>query len=106
MNTMRGIIKFILSFLFYSAILLLTACGGNQVAVEATIVPTSTATAQVDLPTITSVEADRDEVPRYESVELTLEVDAEYSNPYDVRNISLDAAFTSPDGKDMAIPGF
>jgi hypothetical protein len=106
MNTMRGTIKFILSFMFYSAILLMTACGGNQIAVEPTIVPTSTATAQVDLPMITSVEADRDEVPRYESVELTLEVDAQYSNPYDVRKISLDAVFTSPDGKDMAIPGF
>ncbi len=106
MKPMRSTIKFILSFLFYGAILLLTACGGNQVAVEATIVPTSTATAQVDLPAITSVKADRDEVPRYESVELTLGVDAQYSNPYDVRNISLDAVFTSPDGKEMAIPGF
>jgi hypothetical protein len=106
MNTMRGTIKFLLSFMIYSAILLLTACGGNQVAIEPTIVLTSTATAQVDLPTITSVEADRDEVPRYESVELTLRVDAQYSNPYDVGDVALDAVFTSPDGKEMSISGF
>jgi hypothetical protein len=106
MKRTRERISFVLCFLLFSAILLLAACGRNQIPIEPTLARTNTATAQVDLPAISSVEADRNEVPRYESVELTLNVDAQYSNPYDVRNISVDAIFTSPDGKDMAIPGF
>jgi hypothetical protein len=105
MNGIRGRLKFPCIFVL-STILFLTACGGSQIPVEPTRVLASTVTAQVDLPVILSVEANRNEVPRYESVELTLEIDAQFSNPYDVRDISLDAVFTSPDGNGMSIPGF
>jgi hypothetical protein len=68
MNRTHGVRRFL--FLFLGAILVLTACGGNQTLVEPTNAPTSTAMAQVELPVIHSVEADRNEVPRYESLEL------------------------------------
>jgi hypothetical protein len=106
MNGLRCALNAILLFLVFSAIFVLSACGKSQIPTQPTTAPTSTATLQIDLPVILSVEADRNEVPRYESMELSLEVDAQYSNPYDVRNVSLDAVFTSPDGKEMAIPGF
>ena len=96
----------LLSFFLVSAALFLSACGGNQIPVEPTNTPTSTATAQVVLPLIQSVEADRNEVPRYESLELTLEIEAEYSNPYDFREVGLEGIFTSPDGVPMTVPGF
>jgi hypothetical protein len=104
MHGTRGRSNLILPFVIF--LVVLTACGESQSPVPPTAVPTVTTTAQVNLPTIVSVETDRDEVPRYESVELTLDVDAHYSNPYDVRDISLDAVFTGPDAKEMSIPGF
>jgi hypothetical protein len=90
--------------LFLSAIAMLTACGGGPSAVP----PTSdvTLTAPLDLPSITSVELDREEVPNYASIELTLDVDAEYANPYDVREVSVDGFFTGPDRTQMTAPGF
>jgi len=86
-------------------VFLLTACGGNQVTVTPTISPTAEPT-QVDLPKITSMELDRAELPKYESLEMTVGVDSEYQNPYDARQIALDGIFTGPDGKAMAVPGF
>ena len=103
---MSSVIKFIFSSTIGIATLFLTACKGDQIPLEPTVLPTLTVTPQVDLPAILSVEADRGEVPRYEAVELTLEIDAGYSNPYDAREIALDAVFTSPDGKQLSIPGF
>ncbi len=105
MNKIRGRLKF-LSFLVLISILFLSACGGSQIPIEPTRVPTSTATAQVDLPVIHSVEVDRNEVPRYESMELTLAIDAEYSNPYDAREVELEGIFTGPNGNAMTLPGF
>lgn len=100
-----GRINFTLSFILFFVILLMSACGENQMtAVEPTIAVTPP--VQVVVPRITSVELDRNEVPHYESIELSLELDAEYSNPYDSREVALEGVFTGPDGKEMTIPGF
>jgi hypothetical protein len=60
----------------------------------------------VYLPTITDVQLDRTEVLRYESLEMTVTLQAKYSNPYDLRQVSLDGIFTGPDGTQMKVPGF
>lgn len=104
MNKDIGRAKFTHSFLLLCAIFL-TACGGNPAPTQPTVAA-PTPTIEIDLPKITSVEFDRDEVPRYESVELTIGVDAEYSNPYDAREVALQSVFTSPDGLEMIVPGF
>ncbi|HSL42739.1 MAG TPA: DUF5060 domain-containing protein [Anaerolineales bacterium] len=91
-------------FFLMFAILFLAACGSPPVTVEPTLVPIPT--PEVDLPKISSIELDKNEVPRYESVELMLELDAEYSNPYDVREVALDGVFIGPDGLTMTVPGF
>ncbi|MBN2388207.1 MAG: DUF5060 domain-containing protein [Anaerolineales bacterium] len=57
-------------------------------------------------PAISAVEPNRTEVPRYESLELTVTLEAEYTNPYDAREVTLDGVFTAPDGSSMPIPGF
>jgi len=57
-------------------------------------------------PQINSVNLARTEVPRYESMEFRLQISASYTNPYDVREISLDGSFTAPDGTEMRVPGF
>jgi hypothetical protein len=101
------IMKRAISFTISIAIFILSACGGTPIAAEPTqtaLPPTATTT--VELPRITSVMADREEVPRYEPIELTVALDADYSNPYDAREVLLEGIFTAPDGSEMTIPGF
>ncbi len=57
-------------------------------------------------PKITAVELDRAELPRYESLEFRVALEAEYQNPYDARQVRLDGVFTAPDGSEMKVPGF
>jgi hypothetical protein len=52
------------------------------------------------------VALDRDNLPRYESLEMTVALEAQYDNPYDARQVRLDGIFTAPDGSQMAVPGF
>ncbi len=101
-------LRFVFSFILLGAVLL-TSCVGNQIADTPTSAPTNMSTAiptQVTLPKITSVELDRTELPKYESMELTIGLDAEYQNPYDARQVGLDGIFTGPDGQMMKVPGF
>lgn len=83
---------------------LLAGCRENGPA--PTAVPTAVATVAQNLPQITAVIIDRPELPRYESLEMILDVAAEYSNAYDVREVRLDGVFTAPDGATMVVPGF
>ncbi len=96
-----------------SAAVLAAGCGGNQTAVPdpptapaATPIEPTAAPTVVALPKITAVELDRSEAPRYDSIEMKLAVEADYTNPYDARQVSLDGVFKSPDGKEMKVPGF
>lgn len=68
--------------------------------------PTAVPTAGVVLPEITAVSLDRDTLPRYESWEMVVELQADYTNPYDAREVTLDALLTAPDGTETAVPGF
>ena len=84
---------------FVTAAVLASGCSGTP---STPILPT----ASPDLPAILSVSLDRSELPRYESLEMTIALQAEFSNPYDARQVSLDGIFTAPDGTAMSIPGF
>ena len=55
---------------------------------------------------INSVTASSLEIPLYGKLELTIDIDATYSNPYDPNDISVDGSFVSPAGKTMIMPGF
>ncbi|MEZ0395953.1 MAG: DUF5060 domain-containing protein [Anaerolineales bacterium] len=57
-------------------------------------------------PRITAVSLDRSELTRYESLEMTIVLEARYDNPYDARQVRLDGVFTAPDGSTMRVPGF
>lgn len=87
-------------------LILSTACRASTTPATPTISPTVAPTVQQELPKITSVTVDRNEVPNYASLEMTVTLDAKYSSPYDLREISLDGVFTSPDGLTMNVPGF
>ena len=88
-------------------------CGGGTPAptVPPTAAPTAVPTPAVptptkDLPSITAAAPDRRDLPRYESVDITVSLNAKYQNPFDLRQVSLDGLFTGPDGKTMKVPGY
>lgn len=94
--------------------LLLAACAS---APEPTATPTAMPATPAGLPPtitpipvippkISQVTLDRADLPRYESLEITLKTDAQFSNPYDARDVRLQALFTAPDGKTINVPGF
>jgi len=61
---------------------------------------------QRSVPRILAVAPDRSAVARYERLELTIELEAVYDNPYDIRQVDLMAVFRGPDGSEWVVPGF
>jgi hypothetical protein len=88
-----------ISLLILAAALLVSGCGPAAI-------PAVTPTTSPDLPSISTVAPDRTEVPRYERLELSVALKAQYSNPYDLRQVSLDGLFSGPGGLQMKVPGF
>jgi hypothetical protein len=68
--------------------------------------PATFPTGTAYLPGVLAVLLDRTDVPRYESLERTVPLDAQYANPFDAHQVDLDGIFKSPDGKEMKVPGF
>ena len=77
---------------------LLSACGQNETTATPTPEPAQpTAEPTPDnLPEISAVSLNRADLPRYESLEMTVDLTAEYENPFDLREVSLDGVFTAP----------
>lgn len=89
-----------------ACLLILSACAPAATATPAPTVPPVPPTAPPDLPKLTTVALDRSELPRYESLEMTVELEAQYENPYDARQVRLDGVFSGPNGAQMNVPGF
>jgi spore germination protein YaaH len=94
---------------------LLAGCIGQQPSPIPLAAPTAAATATTipdptpttgPRPTIGGVALDRAELGRYEALEVVVDVQAQYDNPYDARQVSLDGLFTAPDGSEWRVPGF
>jgi hypothetical protein len=92
-----------LSLLVLAAALVASGCGGGKTS--PTTGPVSP-TVPADLPSIKAVSPDRSELPRYETIELSIALTAKYTNPYDARQVGLEGVFSGPDGKQMKVPGF
>lgn len=58
------------------------------------------------LPAINKVDAAETTIEIYERLDLAVDLDAEYENPFDQREISLDASFLAPGGETYEVPGF
>ncbi len=91
---------------FVLIFLVLWMGNGCGQAPRATSTAAPTATSAPELPVITAVELNRQEVPRYESLEIVVTLVADYSNPYDARQVKLDGLFMAPDGRQVTVPGF
>jgi hypothetical protein len=94
----------LLSLLF--VVVFSAACGGSVTPVVPTVASTAIPTVQKDLPKIISVDLDRSDVSNYESIEMTITLDAKYTNPYHLREVALEGVFTNPSGQTMTMPGF
>jgi len=57
-------------------------------------------------PVIKAVTLSTQQVARYEPVELVVDFQAEYTNPFDARQVALDAIFKGPDGREWFVPGY
>jgi hypothetical protein len=72
--------------------------------------PTSTTPIGTDYvaagPRILGATASASGVGLYELFELAVELDADFENAYDQREVALDATFEGPGGIHMAVPGF
>ncbi len=64
------------------------------------------ATTQFMEPVINSVAPSSTTVERYEKLELSVDLSAQYDNPYDYDQVRLSAIFTSPSGQQRSIDGF
>src|SRR5579884_2739461 len=53
-----------------------------------------------------SVTSNLQTVPRYHKLDLTLDLRANYANPFDPEEIAVTAQFTSPQGKTVTVDGF
>jgi hypothetical protein len=88
--------------------LLITACGDEQNTVEPVIgseisvVPVT----NDQLPSIEQLTSNVDHLGNYEKLELSIELTAQFDNPYDQRQVSLDVLFTAPDGQEVFVTGF
>jgi hypothetical protein len=58
------------------------------------------------LPQILSVQVSANQIPRYEMIELFLNINAAYKSPFDLRDIEMRAIFIGPDGIEWEVPGF
>lgn len=55
---------------------------------------------------IAGVKPSSQRVPRYGKLELTVDCQATYDNPYDPDQVALDATFVAPSGREIRVPGF
>jgi hypothetical protein len=92
---------------------ILSACAGSPAAPAPTAQPPPAPTASPAIaPTadasvcINSVAASASSVGRYEKLELTIDLNAAYQNPFDPAQIDVQATFSGPDGKAISLPGF
>ena len=55
---------------------------------------------------INSVTASSERVGRYGLLELTVDLSAEYENPFDPSQVDLSCVFKSPSAREIKVPGF
>lgn len=103
-----------------AAALVATSCSGGDDSGATSTAATTTTTTRVTTttaattttptapagPAILAVTASAESVPAYGRLDLTVEIDAEYANPFDQREVTLDAVFNDPAGETWNVPGF
>ncbi len=92
--------------ILFALFLAITLPGCGTTVTPASIPPTVEPAPTEELPLITTVTLDKNSLPKYNSLEMTVDLEAEYANPFDAREVQLNGNFTAPDGSSMFVPGF
>ncbi|MCC6445434.1 MAG: DUF5060 domain-containing protein [Armatimonadetes bacterium] len=77
----------------------------EKAAMKPQIVPLAALSSQGKL-ALPRLAENADPVAQYAKFELTLDLSATYTNPFDPEEIDVTARFTSPSGKEYLVPGF
>lgn len=101
----RGLTILMIVVLFVAAALFLTLSGGREAKQSSQPEPSALATA-AKAPVMRNLKSDTAAVGLYEKFELSLELAADYDNPYDPAQIDLSMELTSPSGKPWEVNGF
>lgn len=67
---------------------------------------TTTTGAPEDIAAVLEVEGPSEPVAAYGKAEFVIDVDADFENPFDQREVAVDMAFTGASGTTIVIPGF
>ncbi len=71
-------------------------------AYEPTPYPISESTVNA----FTNIESLTESVKVYDKFEVRIDLEGEWSNPYDPEDVKIDATFNGPNGEEMTVPGF
>lgn len=82
-----------------------SGCGPSTEDVTTTS-PLIVDTVPENLPTIEGVTVDKHQLPEFDTVTITVNLTAEYTNPFDAREVRLDAEFMGPSRETMLMPGY
>ncbi|MGB0833456.1 MAG: DUF5060 domain-containing protein [Psychrobium sp.] len=94
-------------WLFLSLSLVLMGCGGSSSSQTTTPTPEPTPPAPpIIAPEITNAVSDKQTTGRYQKIEWQLDINASYDNPFDQRQVSVDARFISPNSETHDINGY
>ena len=97
----------VLSYLFL--LCTLVSCGGSSSSTPESAAPSETPpvmTPVTNVPSIISTQVNTQTVGLYEKIEWSIDANAEYDNPFDQRDVSLNAQFVAPDNSTVAINGY
>lgn len=84
----------------------LIACGGSSSS-QAVNPPVPAPTPNADVrPQLLNIQANTQTIGLYEKIEWKITANAEHNNPFDRRDISLDARFTSPNNQQVSVAGY
>ncbi|MEX1093949.1 MAG: DUF5060 domain-containing protein [Acidimicrobiia bacterium] len=89
-----------------ASVLLLASCTTGETVAPTTSTSTTTPPANDPGPAVAGVGPGSEAVGIYEKFELVVDLEADFENPFDQREVSLDASFAGPDGSSYAVPGF
>ncbi len=57
-------------------------------------------------PSLSNVVANIQSIGLYEKIEWSIDANAQYDNPFDIRDVSLNALFTAPNGDETTVAGY
>jgi len=77
----------------------------SAIQIILTVIPAVTVYAEQDSDAI-RIETPKVEVGRYEKLELLIDLDRQYDNPFDPEQVDLVVVLNTPDGGEMTLPAF